>query len=281
MLLIKTSKELEQILDRHRQNGASIGFAPTMGALHLGHVSLVRQAKEHGQLAVCSIFVNPTQFDDKNDLAKYPRTIGQDIDLLVAAGCDVLFLPEPDEVYPADFDFGFELDLGTLDKTMEGAQRKGHFKGVVQVVKRLLKIVRPNSLYMGQKDFQQFTIIGHMIKVLQMPIELVVCPILREPDGLAMSSRNVRLSPEARQLAPMIYRALLQAKEDARTLTIPEIKSRFQEALNRPEFSIDYFHICNPDTLVELQDIHDHPKPVAIVTVKLDGVRLLDNLFFN
>jgi pantoate--beta-alanine ligase len=196
--LIKQST-LDKALAKHRRAGRTIGFTPTLGALHSGHLQLMQRSQRECDVAICSIFVNPTQFNDPTDLKKYPRTLKADKTLLESIEVDYLFNPLVDEVYPKGLDTHVEIDFGQLDKVMEGAMRPGHFAGVAQVVKRLLDMVRPTHLYMGQKDFQQFTIIQHMIDLLDMPVQLVVCPIVREADGLAMSSRNRRLSDSTLQ----------------------------------------------------------------------------------
>ena len=195
-----------------QETTATIGFVPTMGALHDGHLSLLRQAQQRGNTTVCSIFVNPTQFNDPADLAKYPRPIAHDLDLLAAANCDIVFLPTVEEIYPNGTVWANPFVFGQLTTVMEGAHRPGHFDGMAQVVKRLLDIVTPHYIYMGQKDFQQQTIVKSMLQQMKSPCQLVCCPILREPDGLAMSSRNVRLNADERLLAPMIYKVLEIAK---------------------------------------------------------------------
>ena len=188
MKRITSVNSLQRTLNTYRKQGLTIGFVPTMGALHAGHLSLIQQAAKKNDIVVCSIFVNPTQFNNASDLAKYPRTLKKDGQLLETAGCHLLFAPSVDEIYPPGLDTEVHFSFKGLDKMMEGRYRPGHFKGMAQVVKRLLDLVLPNDLYMGQKDFQQFTIVAHMIKTLKLPIRLVVCPIMREAHGLAMSS---------------------------------------------------------------------------------------------
>ncbi len=188
MKRITSVNSLQRTLNTYRKQGLTIGFVPTMGALHAGHLSLIRQSAKKNDIVVCSIFVNPTQFNNASDLAKYPRTLKKDGQLLESAGCHLLFAPSVDEIYPPGLDTEVKFSFKGLDKMMEGRFRPGHFKGMAQVVKRLLDLVQPHDLYMGQKDFQQFTIVAHMIKTLKLPIQLVVCPIMREAHGLAMSS---------------------------------------------------------------------------------------------
>ena len=244
MLIFKKVADLRQWLDRQ---ALPIGFAPTMGALHEGHLELIRMAKREGCLAVASIFVNPTQFNDPKDLEKYPRTPEKDAALLLSAHCDALFIPEVVEVYPPEVNLTIDLDFRQLDQVMEGEFRPGHFKGMATVVNRLLDIVRPDKLYMGQKDFQQLSIVRDMIRQLQLPVELVMCPTVREPDGLAMSSRNVRLTPEMRQIAPLIHQILQWARTALETdSSVPEIQA---EALKKADFVKQTLKVCalNPN----------------------------------
>lgn len=281
MHLFKTNADLQTFLAQKRQNGLRIGFAPTMGALHQGHLTLVEESQKENDITVCSIFVNPTQFNDKADLEKYPRPIAHDIHLLESVGCSVLYLPEAEEVYPADLQV-FSFDLKGLDKTMEGAQRPGHFAGVVQVVHRLLDIVQPDALYMGQKDFQQYTIIRAMLRHLQSPIRLVRVPIIREADGLAMSSRNVRLSPEGRQKAAFISKTLFNAQQNAKTLSLNEVRSAALRDFEQYGLTdVDYLEFANGDTLQPVQSFQDADYIVLCTVVRIDGVRLLDNVILQ
>ena len=277
MYIFKTVVELQQYLSTSIQNGKKIGFIPTMGALHAGHLSLINHSKAENDISVCSIFVNPTQFDDKNDLSKYPRPIEADIEKLVARGCEVSFLPNAAEVYPADL-ISPDFDLNGLDLPMEGAIRKGHFAGVVQVVHRLLDIVKPHSLYIGQKDYQQFTIIKHMLKLMDSPIQLVRVATEREEDGLAMSSRNVRLTPEGRARAKYISQTLFQAKVNAATMSLEATKDAAVKKLKEHGLEIDYFNIVNGDTLQDIEEWNAAAIVTACVVCKVDGVRLLDNI---
>ncbi len=282
MLIFKKVADLREWLDR--QN-TPIGFAPTMGALHEGHLELIRMAKREGCVAVASIFVNPTQFNDPKDLEKYPRTPEKDAALLLTAQCDALFIPSVEEVYPPGLDLTIQLDFQQLDQVMEGAFRPGHFKGMATVVNRLLDIVRPNKLYMGQKDFQQLSIVRDMIRQLQLPVELVMCPTVREADGLAMSSRNVRLSPEMRAAAPVIHQTLQWAKKALEAdKSVPEIQAeallRLEKAGMRPE----YFDLVDATTLTPIptngaiQDIKPGHSIVACTALFAGDVRLIDNL---
>ncbi|MEI2672555.1 MAG: pantoate--beta-alanine ligase [Chitinophagaceae bacterium] len=211
MQIIKQRNQLTPLSTQLRAQGAKIGFVPTMGALHQGHISLVEASKKRANITIVSIFVNPTQFNDPKDLEKYPRPIEQDIAMLEAAGCDILYLPEASDIYGPVTQVTDKFDLAGLDLELEGASRPGHFAGVAQVVKILLEITRPDILFLGQKDFQQCLILTQLINSLKMPVELVMCPIYREPHGLAMSSRNVRLNPQIRQKAGAIYASLQYA----------------------------------------------------------------------
>lgn len=277
MIVLQKVKDIQNCLKNSKIEGLSVGFVPTMGALHQGHLSLISQSKDNNPLTVCSIFVNPTQFNDKADLEKYPRPIERDIELLEGVGCDFLFLPTVDEMYPPDFDFDYNPDLGGLDMAYEGASRPGHFKGVVQVVRRLLQIVKPDNLYMGQKDYQQYLVCKKMIEINQLPVSIVRCDIAREPDGLAMSSRNVRLSPEARKLAPIIYNTLMRVKL-SKEKPIEELLSFARKELSLEGCELDYFDIVNANNLSAINDKGKNTPLVALTTVKIDGVRLLDNM---
>ncbi len=278
MLLLKKNKDLAAYLAQQKKDSRKIGFVPTMGALHEGHLSLIRAAQDHGQHVVCSIFVNPTQFNEQKDLDTYPRTPHKDIEMLERVGCDVLYMPEVDEVYPPELDTRLDLDFGQLDKVMEGAFRPGHFDGVAQVVKRLLDIVRPDSLYMGQKDYQQLSIIRYMIGQLALPVRLIMCPIIREEDGLAMSSRNVRLSPEIRQKAPVVYQTLLSAKEWLAGNEPSLVERKAMEALTIPGFQPEYFKIVDTQTLQQPDPHAETRQWIACVAVWAGDVRLIDNM---
>jgi pantoate--beta-alanine ligase len=275
MLILKTAAECTAFITAYRNSNPShkIGFAPTMGALHEGHLSLLRIAQSTCALSVASIFVNPTQFNDPADLEKYPRPLAHDIQLLNTVGCDVLFLPEVADIYPNGTSWSSPFQFGALVEVMEGAHRPGHFDGMAQVVKRLLDIVEPDFLYMGQKDFQQQTIVKSMLAQMNSRSTLVRCPILRESDGLAMSSRNVRLSPNDRALAPRIYAAMCLAKAQKATHSPTETRQN----VITPEFTIDYVEIVDATTLLPLQSWQNSVEAVICTTVRLGGVRLLDN----
>jgi pantoate--beta-alanine ligase len=281
MQIYRTVESLQQALELIKKEDKKIGFAPTMGALHEGHLTLILDALEENDISVCSIFVNPTQFNDSEDLKKYPRPIEKDIKLLESVGCHILFLPEVEEIYPLNLP-EFNIDLEGLDLPMEGAKRPGHFKGVVQVVHRLLDIVKPDSLYMGQKDFQQISIIGLMLKKINAAIKLVRVPIVREDDGLAMSSRNVRLSKEGREKAPVLHKVLMEVEHYVNSQPFPTPKAALELAhslfKDHGIENIDYFEIVDGYNLKPLHKFEDSNFAVACAVVLIDGVRLLDNI---
>lgn len=281
MFLFKKVEDLQQYLNTKRAEGNVIGFVPTMGALHEGHLSLIRQSKDQCDLTVCSIFVNPTQFNDTSDLEKYPRTIGVDIDLLTSVQTDVLFWPAVEEVYPAGLDTSLNLEFGDLATVMEGRFRPGHFDGMAQVVWRLLCIVEPNHLLMGQKDFQQLTIVRNMLQQMQSNIELIMCPIVREEDGLAMSSRNRRLSTEERNASTIIYRTLLEAKEMLATETPQKISQWAMENIASLGFRPEYFEIVDGYTLQRIDTFEAADLVVACTAAWVGEVRLIDNMILK
>lgn len=274
--------ELMAYVSELRAAGRSVGFTPTMGALHDGHFSLLRQSIEENDVSMCSIFVNPTQFNNADDLKKYPRTLKTDSAGLERNGCDILFAPTVDEIYPGgEEQYELDIDLNGLDTLMEGAHRPGHFAGVVQVVKRLLDIAQCDRLYMGQKDFQQFTIIDHMIRTLEMPVELRVCPIKRESYGLAMSSRNARLTEQQRQDACILYETLTRAKGWISTFSAKEIENIAMAMLTVPGFEPEYFSIVDGYMLRPVEDASQHDYVVACTAVWTGGVRLIDNMILK
>lgn len=280
MKIFKTKQDLRNHLD-HVAVGKRIGFVPTMGALHQGHLALVEQAKQHADIVVCSIFVNPTQFNDPADLEKYPRPIENDISLLQQAACDILFLPDVKEIYPEQ-DEKWSIDLGALDKIWEGEHRPGHFQGVTQVVHRLFEIVRPHLACFGQKDFQQVMVIQRMLEITQMPVELLICPTIRDEHGLALSSRNVRLSPEGKIKALVLSRALRTVKEQFETKSPQELRDLGKEIIaQESDVELEYFAICEARSLEETMCIIDGKQYVAIVAAWIEGVRLIDNMLLN
>ena len=281
MLLFKTVADLQIHIAQQKQNGHTIGFVPTMGALHQGHLSLMKQSINENEITICSIFVNPTQFNDSEDLQKYPRTIEKDIELLTLTGVDILFLPEVDEVYPKNWQTP-SFDFQGLDELMEGEHRPGHFAGVAEVVYRLLDIVKPTTLYMGQKDYQQWRIIQSMLTQLNSNIRLKRCAIEREIDGLAMSSRNVRLPEEARMIAPNINKILELARQDIVTLSIQEVIFNARKRLNEvTNFTLDYFEIVDGQTLKRVENKDSTTSLVACTAVYLANIRLIDNIILR
>ena len=281
MKIFKTTSKLQEYVKGQKSLGQSIGFTPTMGALHEGHFSLIYQSKLQSDVSICSIFVNPTQFNEASDLAKYPRTVEKDIQGLLQSNCDALFLPSVKEVYPHGSNYNLNVDLEGLDLRMEGEKRPGHFDGVVQVVHRLIECTSCDFIYMGQKDFQQFTIIGKMIENLELPVKLVVCPILRDRDGLAMSSRNARLKTDHREKANIIYRILFQAQEWLAERKSPKyISDMAMEFLSIPDFKPEYFMLIDGHSLAEIRDYNSN-LIVACTAVWAGEVRLIDNMILK
>lgn len=281
MIIFKKAADIGIFLQQKRQNNPKTGFVPTMGALHQGHISLIESARSENDLVVCSIFVNPTQFNDPKDFQNYPITIENDIDLLEKAGCDALFLPAVEEMYPAGLENKKTYALGYLETVLEGRYRPGHFQGVCQVVHRLLTIMPADRLYLGQKDFQQCMVIRKMIELENLPIETVICPTLRETDGLAMSSRNMRLDKEAREKAVEISRTLLHIKSSLKTGDLSELKTAAVEQLNRTGFKTDYVEIADADTLELIGRWDGKRKLVALCAAFLGEVRLIDNMLLQ
>lgn len=281
MIIFKKAADIGIFLQQKRQNNPKTGFVPTMGALHQGHISLIESARSENDVVVCSIFVNPTQFNDPKDFQNYPITIENDIDLLEKAGCDALFLPAVEEMYPAGLENKKTYALGYLETVLEGRYRPGHFQGVCQVVHRLLTIMPADRLYLGQKDFQQCMVIRKMIELENLPIETVICPTLRETDGLAMSSRNMRLDKEAREKAVEISRTLLHIKSSLKAGDLSELKTAAVEQLNRTGFKTDYVEIADADTLELIGRWDGKRKLVALCAAFLGEVRLIDNMLLQ
>lgn len=277
MKVFESAEKMQAYLEPFRKKGKTVGYVPTLGALHEGHMSLVRKSNKGSDITVVSIFVNPTQFNEKSDLDKYPRTFDADSKMLTEEDCDILFYPSVDTVYPKGTDKVPDLDLKGMDKLLEGEFRPGHFEGVLQVVERLLALVKPDHLYMGQKDFQQFTLIGHMIRQLNIPTELVVCPIKREPHGLAMSSRNVRLSKKERQDAGVIYKILKYVQQKFKKDSAKECREYAMDRLKKAGFKPEYFEIVDGITLLGVKERNESPYIVACVAVWVGDVRLIDN----
>ncbi|PBQ33132.1 pantoate--beta-alanine ligase [Sphingobacteriaceae bacterium] len=281
MLIFTKITELQGYLSQIRAQHKTVGFVPTMGALHDGHVSLIRFSKSDCDYTICSIFVNPTQFNDKSDLERYPRMPEKDAALLESAYCDALFMPSVDEMYPVK-DEKAEYHFGYLDNILEGAHRPGHFNGVGQIVKRLFEIVSPDKAYFGSKDYQQVMVVKALVTQMHSSIEIVACPILREPDGLAMSSRNSLLNAEERKTASVVPKLMSQVKELVITKGVDAARAFVTAELEHiPATRLDYFEICNADTLEILSDIKDAPRAVAVIAVFVGKIRLIDNLVLN
>jgi len=277
MKVFETKNALTQALDSYRNGRTSIGFAPTMGALHAGHLSLVEQCRKENHIVVVSIFVNPTQFNDRSDLDNYPRTLEEDLKMLAAAGCDVVFTPSAEEMYP-DGDDARVFDFGLLDKVMEGAFRPGHFNGVAQIVSRLFDVVQPYRAYFGEKDFQQLAIIRRMVAMMNYPVQIAGCPIVRETDGLAMSSRNALLASEQRKNAPVIARTLFACKEKTDVMPLDELKAWVVEQIDgTPGLRTEYFDVVDRHTL---QTVAEYKKEAlqGCIAVYAGAVRLIDNI---
>jgi pantoate--beta-alanine ligase len=315
MQLIKTIEEIQNQVISLKNEGKKVGFVPTMGALHAGHISLIRQSNRENDATVCSIFVNPTQFNDPKDFEKYPVTLETDMQQLIAAHCDILFLPSVHEMYPQGMTNTEPIDFGYIAGTLEGEFRPGHFDGMAQIVGKLLHAVTPDRLYMGQKDYQQAMICGILIKKLQLKMKLITCPIKREKDGLAMSSRNVRLDSTSRQKAVEIVKTLrsikrsvdgqrstvngMQTTDDRqqttdyrqpatgnrqpttgnRQLTTAHIeKAALDRLSSHPEFTVEYVAIRDAKTLKPIKKITPATHAVALIAVQIGGVRLIDNM---
>ncbi len=262
-----------------RSAGKSIGFVPTMGALHAGHLSLIESARRTNDIVVCSIFVNPTQFNDKSDLENYPRPVEEDIEKLKTAACDILFMPEVEEMYSKSDQW--HIELGGLDNILEGQIRPGHYQGVTQIVKKLFDTVQPDVAFFGQKDYQQFMIISYMVKTLNIRVKLVVCPIIREADGLAMSSRNVRLSTVERENALALYKCLLLANKLFDTESIEHIKNEVNDFLDSaPGIEPEYFEIYDAVNLKPVSD-KSVKSIIALVAAKVGKIRIIDNMILK
>jgi pantoate--beta-alanine ligase len=281
MILFKHPNALSSFL----QNGSiphnSIGFVPTMGALHNGHISLIQTARLENELVVASIFVNPTQFTELSDFEKYPSSIEADILKLEKAGCDILFLPSVANMYPNGSSPSQQYDLGHLDNILEGEFRPGHFQGVCQIVHLLLNIISPGKLYLGQKDFQQCLVIKKMISLIGMDTSVIICPTQREPDGLAMSSRNVRLSLLERQKAANLFKTLSYIKENIQLEDLENLKQKAQATLIEKGFKVEYVAISKAQTLETIQNWDGKSTLVALVAAYINQVRLIDNLILN
>jgi len=283
MIICKKQRELHDLLEKKKFGQDEIGFVPTMGALHTGHLSLVDAAKKQNKIVICSIFVNPTQFNDPEDFKKYPISLEKDILMFEGAGCDILFIPSVEDIYPNGTNDLAHYDLGFLETVLEGKFRPGHFQGVCLVMERLLEIVLPNNLYLGQKDYQQCIVIKKLIELIGLNgrVEVNICPTLREDDGLAMSSRNIRLLPGDRKKAATISAALRYIKENLKAGDTKQIKNEAKEMLLQRGFRIDYIETADGDTLNLVDKWDGKQKIVALVAAFLNKVRLIDNMVIN
>ena len=281
MITINSVSELRETVSKFRNEGKTIGLVPTMGALHEGHLSLVNRCRKENDVVVVSVFVNPTQFNNKEDLRTYPRTEEADRALLESAGCDIAFMPTVEEIYPEPDTRVFAL--GRVAEVMEGAMRPGHFNGVAQIVSKLFMFVEPDRAYFGEKDFQQIAVIRSMVKSEGFKLEIVPCTIVREADGLAKSSRNVRLTPEMRKVAPNIARILNESKEYAKSHTVGETEKYVVDAINSYDgMEIEYYQIVDGISLEHLTSWDETGYAVGCVTVYCGDVRLIDNItYFN
>ncbi len=277
MILIKNARDLVKLLSKFRSDNLKIGFVPTMGALHEGHISLIKRCITDNEICAASIFINPTQFTNLNDFNNYPSTIEADLDILERNGCNVLFLPSVKEMYPSDHKTKF-YDLGYIDTIMEAAFRPGHYQGVCQVVDKLLSLVEPDRLYLGQKDYQQCMVIRKLIELERYPVEVVVVATVRETSGLAMSSRNMRLSPEEKLTAAAISRNLFYVRDQIENLPATSLKQGVTEALNKEGFKVDYIEIADKITLKAVEKFAPGSGAVVLVAATLHDVRLIDNV---
>ena len=282
MKLVKTALELEQLLNQERK-GKSVGFLPTMGALHEGHLTLARRVVKENDIAVCSVFVNPTQFNNRTDLETYPRNIEADAKVLEEVGVDFVFAPDAEEFYTKEeMEQRFQFDFGGLDEVMEGKFRPGHFNGVVQVVSKLFGIVKPDRAYFGEKDFQQLAIIRRMVEVMKFDVEIVGCPIVREESGLALSSRNALLTDEQRKLATNIHAVLKESTQFYNQTSVKELHDCAIAAINRHEgLEVEYFDIVDGKTLKSIENWRDSDYVVGCIIVYCGKVRLIDNIRYK
>ena len=279
MKIFNRKQALHTYLDELRSQGKTIGFVPTMGALHAGHLSLIEQAQQKADIIVCSIFVNPTQFNDKKDLENYPRPVEDDINKLESIKCDLLFIPEVEEMYNSSDKWSMELD--NLDNILEGKIRPGHYQGVTQIVKKLFDIIKPDFAFFGQKDYQQFMVISYMVKKLRIKVILVLCPIVREKDGLAMSSRNIYLSPQDRQNSLALFHALSKFSDLYKSRSISQLKTEITSFLkSAPGIEMEYFEIFNAKSF-ESAISKRAGSIIALVAAKVGSIRIIDNMIIE
>jgi len=281
MIIIKGSAGVFAYMERCRKSGIVTGFVPTMGALHGGHLALIKEARKSSGAVACSIFVNPTQFNDPSDYQKYPVTPESDIQLLETAGTDILFLPSVTELYPAGTANLAKYDLGYLETVLEGSSRPGHFQGVCQVMQRLLSVVQPDLLFMGQKDYQQCMVIRRLIELMNIQVKLIAVATIREHDGLAMSSRNIRLSAGERRNAAAIYQSLLYIKEHLQPGNLSPVLNNASSILLQHHFRIDYVVIAAAGTLQLVTNWDGREPLIALIAAFQNDVRLIDNMILH
>ena len=282
MKVFERIADLQNALFDARKAGKTVGLVPTMGALHEGHASLVRRCVEENGVTVVSVFVNPTQFNDKNDLKNYPRDLAADCRLLESCGADFVFAPSVEEMYPTPDERRFEYP--PVSTVMEGAHRPGHFNGVCQVVSRLFYIARPDRAYFGEKDWQQIAVVKAMVRHLQLPVQIVECPIVRDDDGLARSSRNTLLAPNERAIAPAIYKALKESVDYAKSHTLKETHDKVVDDINQVDgLKVEYFAIVDGNTLQDVAEWGDSPYVVGCITVYCGQtpIRLIDHIKYK
>ena len=277
MKVLKSKKTLIDYVERQREMGKKIGFAPTMGALHQGHLSLYKAAKKENDEVISSIFVNPTQFNNPDDFQKYPKTLEKDLELLEKAGVDAVYVPNVEEMYPDGLN-SKKYDFEGLENEMEGKYRPGHFDGVGTIVEELFRQVQPHNAYFGEKDYQQLAIIKKMVEKTNLPVKIHGIPTLREEDGLAMSSRNVRLTETQRKEATIIYETLAKVKEWFKVISLDEIKQRVTDIFRNSNFELEYFVIADEETLKEANTIDEDKEYRAFIVAYADTVRLIDNM---
>jgi pantoate--beta-alanine ligase len=278
MILFKHSKDLQNHLKDINQKKKSIGFVPTMGALHEGHLSLIALSRNTTDLTICSVFVNPVQFNNRDDFKKYPSTIERDILMLEESGCDILFMPSEGEIYPDASSKNKHFELGYLENILEGKFRPGHFQGVCLIVEKLLNIINPGYLFLGHKDYQQCLVIKKLISQMNKDIKIMLCPILRETNGLAMSSRNLRLSEEEKNTASQLYKTLLQFKKNLAPGNLFQLKKEAIILLENIGFKVDYLELAECKNLEIVEDCNSSAEFIILIAAFLNNVRLIDNM---
>lgn len=280
MQIFEKIKETREFIRKKHAEGKSVGFVPTMGALHEGHLSLMECARRANDIVVVSVFVNPVQFNNPEDLKKYPRDLKNDLKKMEHLGIDLVFAPEVEEMYPEQVNRTYDFD--GLDRVMEGYHRPGHFNGVAVVVHKLFDIITPDRAYFGEKDFQQLAIIRKLLEIENLKVNVIGCPIVREPDGLAMSSRNSRLSKEEREIAPVIYKTLKRATSLKNKKTVDEVKRFvYEEIENTEKMELEYFEIADSKALTPINSWENSDEPRGFIAAYLGSVRLIDNMAFN